>query len=99
MIVVDVKIQSLADVSRGVPILEDMKDLSNTKEIPKLTVAMLEGGMQTGKMSVMFILTEESPTGGARQHYVAECSGGQFQQIYDIYKGAMKRFHPDSKLN
>jgi hypothetical protein len=104
MTTIHIRIQSLADVSKGIPILDDIRDTTgppggNIQEDGELTIAFLEGGMQSGKMSVMFILSYPGKPGQPRQHHIAECSSQNFEGLIGAFKGAMQRFHPDSKLN
>ena len=86
MYTVKVRIQSLEDVSNGIPIKEGISK-ETVVNCPEITFAILEGGMQSGKTSCMFILEN-----GDGKHYVAECSAEMFETMAGAVKGAKERF-------
>lgn len=86
MIAVGITIQSLEDARKGKPIMEGitMEDLAEAK---KFQFGILEGGMASGKTSLMFLLKDEDGI----VHY-AECSGSQFEMLISVFRGAVERF-------
>lgn len=61
-----------------------MDDLVEAKEFK---FGILEGGMISGKTSLMFLLKDEK----GKVHY-AECSGNQFEMLIGAFRGSVERF-------
>ena len=85
MIITEVVIQSLEDAKSGKALIEGIPKERITKA-KELTVGILEGGMQSGKTSVMFILKDGNTA------KVAEMSVNNFEMLAGAVKGAVERF-------
>ena len=87
MIKVTVKIQSLEDALKGVAILNDSPPVDEYKQLGDVTVGVLEGGMQSGKTSLMFLARDKH----GEVHYF-EMSADNFEGVAAAVKGARERF-------
>lgn len=82
----NVKFQSLEDAASGIGLIEGMTP-TNAIESQRITVAIQEGGMASGKTSLMFILEYPNPV-----YRYFQLSGALFEGLCGAYKGAQERF-------
>ena len=81
-----IKINSIEDAKAGKKIVETATK-ENTVECVNLTAGILEGGMESGKTSIMFIL--EMPDG---THAVAQLTQDLLDGLNGAVRGAVERF-------
>ncbi len=84
---VKIVIQSLEDAENGKPILENSPPADQYKRLEDVTVGILEGGMQSGKTSLMFIAQDKNK----EVHYF-EMSANNLEMLAGAVKGAQARF-------
>lgn len=85
MIATKVVIQSLEDAKMGKSLVDGVTS-ENIEKAEELTVAILEGGMESGKTSIMFILRD------GNKAKVGEMSAAQMEMLIGAFKGAIQRF-------
>lgn len=91
MVISKIVIQSLKDAKNGKPIVKGL-DLWKSKTTKDFTVGILEGGMRSGKTSLMFILQHSDGSSS-----IAEMSAAQFEMLIQVVRGATQRFDDSSK--
>lgn len=85
-----VVIQSLKEAAKGTPLLENSPPIENYTRCD-LTVGILEGGMQSGKTSLMILLQDGDKV------YYAEMSANHFEALGHAVRGAQERFGDNLK--
>lgn len=89
MAVLKVKIQSIEDAAQGIPaIYPDITSPDQVVQHPDVTAVIMEGGMQSGATSIMFVLRG----GGDNTPQYGEISGKLLETLYMAYKGAQARW-------
>lgn len=83
---VKVIVQSKEEAENGKKIVDVHPE--DIIEAENLTIGILEGGMQSGKTSLMFCHEHKDGTVS-----VAQCSGVNLEQLYAVFKGAKHRFN------
>lgn len=87
MNVLTIRIQSKADADAGMPAIEGVNNVDQVVQHPKVTVAILEGGMESGKTSLMIALQ-----GNGDKVQIAEISAAAFEGLIGAFRGAQQRF-------
>jgi hypothetical protein len=86
MEVIKIVVQSLEDAKNGKPIVQG-HDLDKCQQSKDLTIGILEGGMESGKTSLMFVIMHPDGTSA-----MAEMSANQFEGLIGCFRGAVQRF-------
>jgi hypothetical protein len=81
-----ITINSLEDAKAGKPI-DNRTTTENIRPTKDFTVAILEGGMKSGRTSIMFTLGNADGT-----FSIAEMTPDQFEVLIGAFRGAIERF-------
>lgn len=88
MATLKIRIQSLEDAKQGMPVIEGLDSPEQLKQYPFVTAVIMEGGMQSGATSVMFVMQRD----GEEKAVYGEISGKLLEMLYATYKGAQSRW-------
>lgn len=94
MSVINLRIQSLEDVKKGIPLFEGMTIENTVENADVLNIGILEHGTVSGQTTIIFAIKHEE------KYVLAEITANQFNAMQSAFKGAEIRFKEEqSKKN